>query len=162
MKPYELTYIISSEMTSEEAETEAKNIELLIQNKEGVIIRSEKPTPKTLAYPIKRQGSGFFVILEFQLEPEHIGEFKEKLQKNSKIIRSMLIIKNPIKIQKERRTRRKPLVMPVTSGITGEENGEEKDLPAVATPKALQAEKKISKKVELNEIEKKLDEILSE
>src|SRR3989344_6081323 len=104
MKPYELTYIISSEITSEESEAVAKNIESLIQEKEGVILKSEKPSPRTLAYPIKKQASGFFGVLEFQLEPEHFGELKEKLQKNDKIIRHMLIIKNPTKIQKERRT----------------------------------------------------------
>lgn len=148
MKPYELTYIISSEITAEEAEAEAKNIESFIQDKKGVILKSEKPSPKTLAYPIKRQGSGFFAILEFQLEPEHLGELKEKLQKDGKIIRHMLIIKNPVKIQKERRTRKKPLISPIFVEAI-------KDLPA-------QSEKKKSKKVELKEIEEKLAEILSE
>lgn len=152
MKPYELTYIISSEITAEEAEAEAKNIESLVQDKEGVIIKSEKPFPQTLAYPIKKQRSGFFAVLEFQLEPEHLGELKEKLQKNDKIIRHMLIIKNPAKIQKERRTRKKPLISPIFVGaIEEEKQGEEK-----------RKEKKTHKKVELKEIEEKLDEILSE
>lgn len=150
MKPYELTYIISSEITAEEAEAEAKNIESLIQDKEGIILKSEKPSPRTLAYPIKKQCSGFFGVLEFQLEPEHLGELKEKLQKDGKIIRHMLIIKNPAKIQKERRTRKKPLIFPILVGAIEEEKKEK------------QKEKKINKKVELNEIEKKLDEILSE
>ena len=148
MKPYELTYIISSEITAEEAEAEAKNFESFIQDKEGVVVKSEKPTPKTLAYPIKRQGSGFFTVLEFQLEPEHIGELKEKLQKDGKIIRHMLIIKNPAKIQKERRTRKKPLISAIPVE-TIKEKGEVK-------------EKKVSRKVELKEIEEKLEEILSE
>lgn len=148
MKPYELTYIISSEITTEEAEAEAKNIESLIQEKEGVILKSEKPSPRTLAYPIKKQGSGFFGVLEFQLEPEHLNELKEKLQKDGKIIRHMLIINNPVKIQKERRTRKKPLV---SSPLVGAIEEKEKV-----------KEKKIHKKVELKEIEEKLDEILSE
>ena len=152
MKPYELTYIISSEITAEETEAETKNIESFIQDKEGIVLKSEKPTPKTLSYPIKKQGSGFFAVLEFQLEPEHISELKEKLQKNGKIIRHMLIIKNPAKIQKERKRRKKPLVSP-TPVETIKEKVE--NLP-------VQAEKKIKQKVELKEIEKKLEEILSE
>lgn len=147
MKPYELTCIVSSEITAEEAEAEIKNIESYIQEKEGIILKSEKPFPMTLSYPIKKQGSGFFAILEFQLEPEHLDELKKKLGKNSKIIRSMLIIKNPAKIQKQRRTRKKPLISPAVVG----------DITISA-----QAEKKTSKKVELKEIEEKLDEILSE
>ncbi|MBI3631535.1 MAG: 30S ribosomal protein S6 [Candidatus Staskawiczbacteria bacterium] len=144
MKPYELTYIISSEITSEQAEAESKNIESLIQGKEGIILKSVKLSPKTLAYSIKKQSSGFFGVLEFQLEPEHLGEIKEKIQKNGNIIRHMIVINNPAKIQKERRIRRKPI----------EENKE----PAFTA----QADKKTSKKVELREIEKELDEILSE
>jgi len=103
MKTYELTYIVSSEITAEEVEAETKNIEFFIQDKKGIILKSEKPSPRTLAYPIKKQSSGFFSVLEFQLEPEHLGELKEKLQKDDKIIRHMLIIKDPVKIQKERR-----------------------------------------------------------
>ncbi|MEK7540857.1 MAG: 30S ribosomal protein S6 [Patescibacteria group bacterium] len=149
MKPYELTYIISSEITAEEAEAKAKDIESFIQEKEGVILKSEKPSPRTLAYPIKKQGSGFFSGLEFQLEPEHLDELKEKIQKDGKIIRHILIIKKPAKIQKERRTKKKPLISSASIGDVEEE-------------KAYLPDRQINKKVELKEIEKKLDEILSE
>lgn len=149
MKPYELTYIISSEVTTNEAESKAKNIESLIQDKEGIVLKSEKPSPKTLAYTIKKQASGFFGVLEFQLEPKYLYELKEKIQKDDKIIRHMIVINNPAKIQKERRTRKKPLTPPLFVGIT---NGEKEKIK----------EKKINKKVELKEIEKELDEILRE
>ena len=152
MKPYELTYIISSEITTQEAEEKVKNIESLIKEREGIVLRSDKPAPRTLTYPIKKQSSGFFSVLEFQLEPEHLGEIKEKIQKDNKILRHMVLVNNPAKIQKERRTKRKPLISSPSIGIE-----EEKDL-SIQTRKV----KKISKKVELKEIEKELDEILSE
>src|SRR3989344_7237700 len=117
MKSYELTYIISSGITSEQAEEESKNIESLIRNKEGIILKSEKPFPRTLAYPIKPQSSGFLGVLEFQLEPEYLGELKEKLQKDGKIIRHMVIIKNPVKIQKARRIRKKPLTLEIVGAM---------------------------------------------
>ncbi|MDO8623405.1 MAG: 30S ribosomal protein S6, partial [archaeon] len=63
MKPYQLTYIISPDITSEQAETESKNIESIVQDKKGVVLKSEKPSAKTLAYPIKKQSSGFFGVL---------------------------------------------------------------------------------------------------
>jgi len=146
MKSYELTYIISSEITAEDAELESKNIETFIQKKEGTILKSEKPSPRTLSYLIKKQSSGFMGILEFQLEPEHINELKEKIQKNNRIIRHMLIIKKPAKIQKERRIRKKPLATVEIS-------------PIIKTKEKIE---KTNKKVELKEIEEKLEEILSE
>ena len=138
-------------MTSEQAEVESKNIKSLILDKKGVILKSGKISPMTLAYHIKKQSSGFFSVLEFQLEPEYLGELKEKIQKNDKIIRHMIIINNPAKIQKERRIKRKPLVTSIFSA-SAEKTKEE----------AKEKDKKISKKVELKEIEKELEEILSE
>lgn len=149
MKPYELTYIISPEISGEQAEAEAKNIETFIQGKEGVIVKSEKPQPKTLSYNIKKQSSGFIGVVEFQLEPEHIEELITMLGKDSKVIRHMLVVKNPPKVQKERRMKRKPVEVVET------ESKKEETTEVVE-------EKKPAKKVELEDIEKRLDEILSE
>ena len=152
MKTYELTYIISSEITNEEAEAAAKEVNSFIENKEGIILRSEKPVAKTLSYPIKKFGSGYFAVLEFQIEPEKLSELNEKLKKDGKILRHTVIIKNPARIRKERRGTRKPIFSTETEivkqkNITVEEEKEDK---------------KPDKKVELKEIEKKLDEILGE
>jgi ribosomal protein S6 len=73
MKTYELSYIVSPEMTSEEAEAKAKEIESAIQSREGVILKQSNPVAKTLAYPIAKRASGFFGILEFQLEARKIA-----------------------------------------------------------------------------------------
>ncbi|MBI2049940.1 MAG: 30S ribosomal protein S6 [Candidatus Staskawiczbacteria bacterium] len=134
MKPYELAYTISSAMADEQVLKESENIESFIQSKGGIILKSEKPYSKALAYTIKKQSSGFLGVLEFQLEPEGLEALKEKLQKNSKIIRHMIIVKNPVKIRKERRIKVKPIIF---------------------------KEEKTNKKVGLEEIEKELDEILN-
>jgi len=155
-KIYELTYIISSGINSEQAEAESKNVESFVRDKNGVILKSEKPSPRTLAYPIQRHGSGFFGVLEFQLEAEHLSELGEKLQKDDKIIRHMIVIKNPIKIQKERRVKRKPSISQDTQSIP------DKSLSAEIPKGEKQKEKKIRKNADLKEIEKELDEILSE
>jgi ribosomal protein S6 len=141
MKTYELTYIITPEITLEEAEGEAKKTESLIQQKEGVIIKQTSPVAKTLAYAIKKQRSGFLGNLEFQIEPERLEEIKEVLSKDGKIIRSMLTIKKLLKQKKERRT--KPISISKTELETEVKN-----------------EKGEERKVELRDIEEKLDEIL--
>ena len=150
MKTYELTYIISSEITSEEAGVMAKEFISFIESKEGIILRSENPVAKTLSYPIKKFGSGYFVVLEFKIEPEKLSELREKLEKEVKILRHVIIIKNPIRIRKERRSARKSLFSTETEpkNITVAEEEIE--------------EKKPVKTVELEDIEKKLDEILGE
>lgn len=141
MQTYELTYIISSRMTVEEAETAKKDFEAFLRSHEGIILQSQKTTPQPLAYQIKRQSSGFFVTTEFQVEEGKVKEIKGALVKNPNVLRHFLIIKKPVKIMKERRTR-KP--MAITSAST---------MIKPIGP---------AKKIEMEDINKKLDEILSE
>lgn len=150
MKTYELTYIISPEMTSQEAEDKAKEIESAVQGKEGTIIKQSNPVAKTLSYPIKKRASGFFGFLEFQLEPEKLVELKNVLSKDGKITRHMVIIKEAAEFKKARRTRGLLKTKPVPA-IEAEKKTE---------PEAAKEEK--SGKVELKDIEQKLDELLGE
>ena len=150
MKTYELTYIISSEITAEEAEAKASQISADIQGKEGVIIGQSNPTAKTLAYPIKKRASGFVGILEFQLEPEALTEIQEKLSKDEKIIRYMLVVKEPLKPRKEKRVRRK--AVPEQESIVQQNNSKDEQ--------EKQDKKEEKPKVELKDIEEQLEEIL--
>jgi len=143
MKSYELTYIISSEMKSEEADNLKKEVELFAQDRGGVIIKSEKTVPHILSYSIKKHASGYFVTLEFQVEEDKIKEIRAKLEKEAKVLRHAVIIKKPIKAVKERRTR-KPVAVPSAQTIGANKEATHIEKPA------------------LEDIEKKLDEILSE
>lgn len=176
MKIYELTYIIPSDLANEEPGVVAKKIESVIRENEGTILKCDGPVPKTLAYPIKAKGSGFFHILEFQLNPEKISELKEKIEKEPKIIRHMLLAKKPggkIK-ENKRKSRFIPeaetfkakllgkdefsFVSPFTSAL--ENTPAEKHNEDKPVDKKPDEEKR--EKVELKDIEKKLDEILGD
>lgn len=145
MKTYEISYIISSKITSEEADKTSKEVESFIQSKEGVIFKSEKPVIKTLAYPIKKQFSGYFTLLDFQIEENKIKEIRELIGKNSNVIRYFLAAKNPIKELKRKRTR-----MPLSK------------MEIYGTKSAAATGEPIKETVKAEDIDKKLEEILSE
>ena len=117
MKTYELIYIISSQISSEEAGAVKKEVESFIQSNGAVVLNSDLSLQKgktgiqTLSYPIKKQSSGYFNISVFQVEEEKIKEIKDNLDKNSKILRSIIAVKKPHKEIKVRRTRR-PMTIP--------------------------------------------------
>lgn len=150
MKTYDLTYIISPEINSEEAAAFAKEVEAFIQSKEGTIIKQQSPVAKTLAFPIKKHASGFVGSIEFQVEEENIKELNEKLGKDAKVSRHMIVIKEAQKPRKERGSRR------AAPTFTTETKAEE---PKEEAPAKVVEEKS---KVELKDIEQKLDEILGE
>lgn len=165
MKIYELTYFVSPNITLEETQEESKNLEDKIQQKGGVILRSEKPVAKTLSYQIKKSGSGFFSILEFQIEPESIEDIINELKENKNLLRHMLLVKNPARKFKERRQRIKPTTDAIIKEIK-EEIKEEVIKPIqeeIEKPAAKKVKSTKSKeKAEIEDIDKKLDEILSE
>lgn len=159
MTTYELTYIISPEVSLEETDKMAKEVEALIQANEGVVVKQEKPTAKTLSYPIKKHASGFVGVIEFQMEAEKLGELQLKMQKDEKVVRHMVIIKHPVKIKKMRRQR--------ASAIETTEAPIVKEREPAFAEKINEEKEEIKKteekpKVELKDIEQKLDEILGE
>ncbi len=150
MKPYELTYIISSHIVSEQVENLKKGVEDFVQKNGGVIVKSEKSIAQSLAYPIKKHSSGFFMTLEFNAEEKDIKALKAELEKTPDILRHFIVVKMPAKIMKARRTR-KPAV-DETKVKSKTENTE------VFKEKAIKDEKPVADE----DIDKKLDEILSE
>ena len=168
MKTYELTYIVTPEITSEEAEAFAKEIETFVQSKEGTVIKQLNPVAKTLAYQIKKHASGFVGSIEFILEPEALLELKQKMEKDSKVNRNMIVIKYPPKKEKARRTKfkaenaiatEKETVKEIT--IESKKSEAEEMKPEIVEEKK-EEPKKESKKVELKDIEEKLEELLGE
>ncbi|MDO8530040.1 MAG: 30S ribosomal protein S6 [bacterium] len=146
MKSYELTYIISSQMMSQEADAFMKEVETFVQSKDGVVLKSEKTIAQPLAYRIKKQSSGYFAILTFQAAEDKIKEILEKLNKDTQILRSTIMVKKPIKEMKERRTRKPAFTQ---------------DKEAAAKAGIFKEEKK-EEKLNPEDLNKKIDEILGE
>lgn len=138
MKYYELAYLISPLLTEEEAKTFHSNILSFIQKEEGILGTENILTRKLLAYPIKKQTQAHFAVLSFQMNQEKIANLDKKLKSESQVMRHLIIIT------------KKPRLISKPEGVIPISRKAEKIAP------------KKEKKVELQEIEKKLEEILDE
>ncbi len=155
MKYYELTYLISSEIKEEIIKELTEEINSFIQKEKGIITKSKSPFPETLAYPIKKQKTAFWVSSEFYLNPEKIEELRKKLKKKTEVLRFMLVSKK----------------MPNKPAFAKDSAGKKEKVATEPTALSSEAQEerrrtdekeKPEKKVELKEIEKKLEEILNE
>lgn len=146
MKTYELTYILSSHLSTEDVAKAASDIDAFIQGKGGVIVKSEKTAAKMLSYPIKKHTSGYFITSELQIPEAPIREIKELLEKNANVLRHIILIKKPAKEMKVRRKRK------LATPLQGEH-------PAPAGPEHSEGQ---PEKVQMEDINKKLDEILGQ
>ena len=134
MKNYELTCLISPDLSEEELKSFREKINSFIQEEGGTLTEINSPIKKRLAGPIKHRNQAYLTTLNFQLEPEKLANIEKKLKSENQILRYLILIK----------PRPKEIL------VRG------KKLP---TPKP---RKILKPKVELREIEKKLEEILGE
>jgi ribosomal protein S6 len=145
MKNYELSYLISPDSSTEEAEALNAGITSYIQKEGGLILKSEVPVSKFLGYTIKKQRSALWVNIEFSTEPEKIALINDYIKKETKVLRYLLVIKKPKRQVKERRERK-----------------EQTPAPEIEKQEKVVKSEKSDKKVDIQDIDEKLNEILGE
>jgi len=129
MKLYELAYLILPDLSETELKSFQEKIISLVENKGGVLINTNEPIRKKLAYPIKKRTEAYLSFLSFQMNPEKLIEVERELKTEEKILRFLIITKKILK-----------------------------KFPESLIKKPSKITK--PKKVELKEIEQKLEEIL--
>ena len=142
MKQYELSYLISPELSESEINDLSQKVVSFIEEEKGKIDKKEEPAKRKLGYPIKNKDEAFLTCLDFSLDPEKIIDLEKKIRAENQILRHIVIIKEKIK-EIPFKHRFKPIT----------------DQPKTDEPALHQSE---ARKVELKEIDKKIEEILNE
>lgn len=144
MKIYELNYLIPQTATEEEARALQERINSFIVEKQGLLEKSDMGK-RRLGCPIKKQRMAYLAVAIFGFDPEKIKELEDKIKSEDKILRHIIVVKRLPKARDSKR--RMPHFPAVKTSISSES-------PSVGKEKI--------KKVEIEEIEKKLEEILGE
>jgi len=138
---YELLYLVPAKFTDEEIEQAKNLVKELITKHGGNITLEDSLGKKKLAYPIKKILQGAYLLIEFDIEGENLKKFNEDLRLEPKILRHQVI--------------KKAISTPSFVDIT-------KELIDAEPAKVEKEEKKVEdkKKVKIEDLDKKLDEIL--
>lgn len=155
---YELTAIIDSNIPDNEHPEVIDKIKKLIGKNEGEISSEENLGRKKLSYPIEKSLKGVFVCLEFNIEPKTIKAIEKELKLEKNIIR-YLIIKKPENVT--------PIINLEKSGkevkiIKKEKKEETRVEETKNSEKTIKKENQEDNKSDLNDLDKKLDEILND
>jgi len=155
---YELSFIIGPNVPETEHKTVEQEILDNLKKLNAKIVKEPYSIGrKKLAYPIKKQKHGFYVILEFETEETAgLKDFDVKLKHNANILRYLLIkkIKTSSKETKPRLTTAARPKVAVEAKMT-----EEKEAKASRSEVKPDEDKK-DIKVDLGDIDKQLDQIL--
>jgi len=134
MKYYELSYLIPANLPEEELKALKERIISSIQGQNGLLIEDNNFGKKRTAYMKGKEKPGLLFTLSFEINPEQLADFEKKLKLEKQILRYAISVKKQSQIFRER--------------------------PIITIAPGSETERKVQPKVEMADIEKKLEEIL--
>lgn len=88
MKNYEITFI-----TREEPKD--SSVKAILETFGGRILKTSSLGQKTLAYPIKKEKSGFYSTYIFEIDPEQVQALNRKLDMEEEVLRHLIVFIKP-------------------------------------------------------------------
>ena len=86
-----MVFIISPELADEALESRIDGVSQFITGRNGVIDSEEQWGKKKLAYPLKQQLEGNYVLAKFKLSPARCKELEANLKISEEVLRHLLI-----------------------------------------------------------------------
>ena len=154
MKKYELLLVLPGTLDEKEAEVKSAEIWNLVKigDAEAKMITLGK---NRLAYPVKQIRYGYFYTIIFNMGAEDLKVLQDKLSLMRDLLRAIVSVYNPKWTETQK-------ISYVTNnvGVTTMARGEEVSKMSETSAPAAVAVPEETKKIDLKDIDKKLDEIL--
>ncbi len=93
MNKYELMYIIDASASEEQREAFIEKVQNMVVKAGGTIDTLDKIGLKKFAYPINYKKEGFYVLMNFQSEPNLPNEMESQMKIMDYFVRSLIIKK---------------------------------------------------------------------
>ena len=93
MRRYETIFIAHSDLPDDTIDVLIEQIRKIIRDLKGIVIRVEKLGKRKLAYPIKKQQKGYYILMDFVGERAVIGELERNMKFNEKVLKYMSVKK---------------------------------------------------------------------
>ena len=91
MNKYEMMFIVKTTLDEEAANKVSKVYEDIIKSMKGKLTDSKNLGNKKLAYPIKKEATGYYYVFNFEATPEIIAEVDRKARIDENVLRHMII-----------------------------------------------------------------------
>ena len=91
MTKYEIMFIVKASMEEAEIKKTAEDLKKLLTNKQSKVIDFNEMGRRKLAYPIDKELSGFYYVIEVETNHETIAEFDRKVSINENVLRHLII-----------------------------------------------------------------------
>lgn len=152
MQNYELLYIVPNQYTDDEAQKIKQKIDGLLKSNGAVIGFEEDMGKKKLAYPIGQSAHGYYFLTEFEMEDgTKIAGINNDLRLDKEILRAQIITKQKLTPEQIEKAKKHEAARSKMMKDASEPENE------VADDQSAKSE---SKKVDIKNLDDKLEEML--
>ena len=95
MRKYEIMYILRADLDeAQRKEVMEKLAKIITDNGGKVEETSEAMGLRELAYPIKEQSKGYYVVLKVSMDNKAINEFNRLVRINPSVLRHIIVVEH--------------------------------------------------------------------
>lgn len=93
MRDYEVLYIVRADLDDEKVQDAVRRVNTLIERSGGAVERTNLWGKRKLAYEVKHQKEGSYVLQDFQFEPSRVPELEAALKITEEVLRHLIVRK---------------------------------------------------------------------
>ena len=94
MEKYEVMFIVKNTIEDDSVKAVADSLQGIITKGKGKIIEFKEMGKRKLAYPIKKQNEGYYVLINFSSNPDFIDELERVYNITDEIIKHIIVKKD--------------------------------------------------------------------
>ena len=92
MKKYEIMYILKANLEDAQRKEVIEKLHSLLTNEGAKVTNVNEWGLRDLAYPIKKETKGYYVVIKVECEPNATKEFDRKTKINSNVLRYLITV----------------------------------------------------------------------
>ena len=91
MNKYEIMFIVKATNEQDTISNVSKEMQKLIADNKGKVVEFKELGEKKLAYPINKEISGYYYVMQVEANHECVSEFDRKALLNENVLRHLTI-----------------------------------------------------------------------
>jgi small subunit ribosomal protein S6 len=93
LREYEVLYIVRADLDDDKVQDAVKRVNTLIERSGGAVERTNMWGKRKLAYEVKHQKEGSYVLQDFQIDPTRVPELEAALKITEEVLRHLIVRK---------------------------------------------------------------------
>ena len=92
MRLYEMVYIFDATLDEDSVNKKLEKFHPLVLGKSGEVVAVDHWGVRQMAYPVKKQSSGYYVVAQIQAESDGLPEFERVLRLDVELLRYLIVL----------------------------------------------------------------------